>query len=140
MKHSRKIALVVLVIASLTLTLTACGSSNSDDGANDDIIYKDGTYVGESEKREFGYEAAEVTIEDGKISDIVLKRMTPEGEEVNYDEWTGEDDKPNLKQFKEDVAEDMLSKQTYEVDTIATATETVEGWKEAVKEALDQAK
>ncbi len=66
--------------------------------------------------------------------------MTPEGDEVDYDEWTGEDDKPNLKQFKEDLAKEMIEKQTYEVDAIATATETSEGWKEAVKNALEQAK
>lgn len=118
------------------VTLTACGSKDSGEG----VTYKDGTYVGQSEKREFGYEEAEVTIVDGQIADIVLKRMTPEGDEVNYDEWTGDDDKPNLKQFKEDVAKEMLEKQSYEVDTIATATETVEGWKVAVKNALEQAK
>ena len=119
------------------MVLTACGGSSEPTG---DGNYKDGTYIGQSEKREFGYEEAEVTVADGKIEDIVLKRMTPEGDEVDYDDWTGETDKPNLKQFKEDVAEDMLEKQTYEVDTIATATETVTGWKEAVKNALEQAK
>lgn len=129
--------MAVLVIASLTVTLTACGSSDTSNG---DISYNDGTYTGESEKREFGYEEAEVTIEDGKITNIVLKRMTPDGEEVDYDEWTGEDDKPNLKQFRIDMAEEMIEKQSYEVDAIATATETSEGWKEAVKNALEQAK
>ena len=32
-----------------------------------------------------------------------------------------------LKQFKEDLAKEMIEKQTYEVDAIATATETSEG-------------
>ncbi len=139
MKQFRRIALIALVIVVLTFTLTACGSSDTSDG---DDVYKDGTYTGEGEKREFGYEAAEVTIEDGKIVGIVLKRMTPEGEEVDYDEWTGEgaDGKPNLKQFREDLAEEMVANQSYEVDAIATATETSEGWKQAVKEALDKAK
>jgi len=137
LRRITKVFLSILVIASLTVTLTACGSS---DKSNEDVSYKDGTYIGQSEKREFGYEEAEVTIEDGKISNIVLKRMTPEGDEVDYDEWTGEDDKPNLKQFKEDLAKEMIEKQTYEVDAIATATETSEGWKEAVKNALEQAK
>lgn len=137
MKRITKVLLAVLVIASLTVTLTACGSSDTSNG---DISYNDGTYTGESEKREFGYEEAEVTIEDGKITNIVLKRMTPDGEEVDYDEWTGEDDKPNLKQFRIDMAEEMIEKQSYEVDAIATATETSEGWKEAVKNALEQAK
>lgn len=137
MKRFTKIILSVLVIASLTMTLTACGGSSDSRNIGD---YNDGTYIGQSEKREFGYEEAEVTIKDGKIEDIVLKRMTPDGEEVDYNEWTGEDDKPNLKQFKEDVSKNMLEKQSYDVDTVATATETVNGWKEAVKNALEQAK
>ncbi|MCF6464388.1 FMN-binding protein [Clostridium sp. Cult2] len=137
MRQTRKVLLAILIIASLTVTLTACGSSDTSDG---DETYKDGTYVGQSEKREFGYEEAEVTIEGGKITNIVLKRMTPEGEEVDYDEWTGEGDRPNLKQFRIDLAEEMIEKQSYEVDAIATATETSEGWKEAVKNALEQAK
>lgn len=133
-----------LVIMVLVLNVTACGSTDTPDeetpDADTDVTYNDGTYTGEAEKREFGYETAEVTIEDGKIADVVLRRMTPEGEEVDYDEWTGEDDKPNLKQFKEDMADEMVSNQTYDVDVIATATETSEGWKEAVKDALDKAK
>lgn len=136
-KRLTKVFLVLLLIASLTITLTACGSSDTSDG---DVSYKDGTYTGQSEKREFGYEEAEVTIEGGKITNIVLKRMTPDGEEVDYDEWTGEDDRPNLKQFRIDMAEEMLEKQSYDVDVISTATETSQGWKEAVKNALDQAK
>ncbi|CCQ97499.1 FMN-binding domain protein [[Clostridium] ultunense Esp] len=137
MKRVTKVLLAVLVIASLTVTLTGCGSS---DNSNEEVTYKDGTYIGESEKREFGYEEAEVTIEGGKITNIVLKRMTPDGEEVDYDEWTGEGDRPNLKQFRVDLAEEMIEKQSYEVDAIATATETSEGWKEAVKNSLEQAK
>lgn len=137
MKRVTKVLLAISIIALLTVTLAACGSSDTSNG---DVIYNDGTYIGESEKREFGYEEAEVTIEGGEITNIVLKRMTPEGDEVDYDEWTGEDDRPNLKQFKEDLAEEMIEKQSYDVDAIATATETSQGWKEAVKNALEQAK
>ena len=142
MKQFRKLALVVLIIIALTLTLAACGSSDTQEDTSEGSQLKDGTYTGEGEKREFGYEAAEVTIENGQISNIVLKRMEPDGTEVDYDEWTGEGDdgKPNLKQFKEDLAEEMVAKQSYEVDAISTATDTSEGWKEAVKEALDKAK
>lgn len=125
---------LTLLIVILAVVLTACSSDSSED-----VAYKDGTYYGESEHREHGYEAAEVTIEDGKIANIVLKRMTADGEEVNYDEWTG-DDRPNLKQIREDLAKAMIEKQSYDVDAIATATQSCEGWKDAVKEALDQAR
>ena len=137
MKGITKIFLVLLLITSLALTLTACGSSDTSNG---DVTYKDGTYIGQGEKREFGYEEAEVTIEGGQITNIVLKRMTPEGEEVDYDEWIGEDGRPNLKQFRVDMAEEMIEKQSYDVDAIATATETSNGWKDAVKNTLEQAK
>ncbi|HHV46889.1 MAG TPA: FMN-binding protein [Tissierellia bacterium] len=126
---------LVLLVAVMVMALTACGSNDTGD-----TTYKDGTYYGEGEHREHGYEAAEVTIEDGKIVNIVLKRMTAEGEEVNYDEWTGENNRPNLKQIREDLAQEMIDKQTYEVDAIATATQSCEGWKEAVKNALEDAK
>jgi len=125
----------VLLVAVMVMALTACGSNDTGD-----TTYKDGTYYGEGEHREHGYEAAEVTIEDGKIVNIVLKRMTAEGEEVNYDEWTGENNRPNLKQIREDLAQEMIDKQTYEVDAIATATQSCKGWKEAVKNALEDAK
>ncbi len=135
MKKGTKLFLTFILIMSLALTLVACGSSD-----NGEVTYKDGTYYGEGEHWEHGYEAAEVTIEGGKITKIVLKRMTTDGQEVNYDEWTGEDGRPNLKQFREDMAKEMIEKQTYDVDTIATATKTSEGWKQAVKNALDKAK
>lgn len=135
MKKGTKLLLTFILIMSLALTLVACGSSDKGEAT-----YKDGTYYGEGEHWEHGYEAAEVTIEGGKITKIVLKRMTTDGQEVNYDEWTGEGGRPNLKQFREDMAKEMIEKQTYEVDTIATATTTSEGWKQAVKNALDKAK
>lgn len=34
----------------------------------------------------------------------------------------------------------MLAKQTYKVDTIASATKSTSGWKVAVQRALDKAK
>lgn len=161
MKRKSKILLTLLLIFSMVFVLTACGSSDDDvdevtgdvtedatedetedegtDDITEDATYNDGTYTGEGERREHGYEAAEVTVENGEISDIVLMRMTADEEEVDYDEWVGENDMPNLKQFKEDLAQDMLDQQTYEVDAIATATQTSEGWMDAVQDALEKA-
>lgn len=138
MKKGTKLLTNLVFVMSLALILAACSSSGDRQEA--EVAYKDGTYYGEGEHWEHGYEAAEVTIEDGKITKIVLKRMTTDGQEVNYDEWIGEDGRPNLKQFREDMAQEMIKKQTYDVDVIATATKTSEGWKEAVKNALEQAK
>ncbi|AST56920.1 FMN-binding protein [Thermoanaerobacterium thermosaccharolyticum] len=38
------------------------------------------------------------------------------------------------------MANEMIKKQTYNVDTIAGATETTTNWKIAVKNALEKAK
>lgn len=62
---------------------------------------------------------------------------------MNYNDWTGKEvegkKRPNLKQFKDDMAKRTLGKQTYEVDTIASATVSCTGWKLAVKRALEKA-
>ncbi len=50
LKRLSKILLLVLVITTLTMALTACGGSKETPGNGD---YKDGTYIGQSE-REFG--------------------------------------------------------------------------------------
>lgn len=82
-------------------------------------------------------------IQDGKIESIALRRLTTDGDEVDYEEWTGvEVDgrlRPNLKQYREDVAQAMIEKQNYEVDGIAGATVTVNNWKLAVRRALEEA-
>lgn len=76
---------------------------------------------------------------------ITLKRLDTKGKEVNYKEWVGQKEangsiKPNLNKFRIDMAKRMLAKQTYMVDTIASATVSTGGWKLAVQRALDKAK
>lgn len=132
----KKRVLSLLIISSLMLALVGCGGGEKAAGL------KDGTYVGKTEMTDYGYEEAEVTVENGEITDVVLKRMTPEGEEVDYDEWDGtsEDGKPNLKEAKDTVAAQMVEKQSSEVDTVAGATSSVDNWKIAFDEAVSQAK
>jgi len=119
---------------------TEKGDSKKDVAAG----LKDGTYEGTADPWDYGQESATVTIKDGKITDIDLKRLTKDGKEVNYDEWTGAEvdgkARPNLKQFKEDMASKMIEAQSYDVDTIATATVTTGNWKVAVQRALEKAK
>lgn len=105
--------------------------------------YKDGTYEGKGDPWEYGSEDATVVIENEKIEEITLRRLDKEGNEVNYDDWTGQevDGKtyPNLKQYREDMANEMIEKQSYEVDTISGATVSTNNWKIAVKRALEEA-
>ncbi|WP_207648620.1 FMN-binding protein [Clostridium sp. N3C] len=120
--------------------ITESGDTNKD--VTDNL--KDGTYEATADPWDYGQESATVTIKDGKITDIVLKRLTKDGKEVNYDEWTGAEVegkvRPNLKQFREDMAKEMIEAQSYDVDTIATATVSTGNWKVAVQRALEKAK
>lgn len=155
----KKIAALVLSVL-LVLSLSACGSKKPTEPTNTDNTttntnetttsdagqYKDGVYNLDGEKGEYGYNAVEVTVEGGKVSKVVLKRMNPDGTEVNYDEWTGVKGsdgsvKPNLKQFREDIASQIIEKQSTEgIDTISGATDSTQSWLDLVKQALESAK
>ncbi|MDF2672090.1 MAG: hypothetical protein K0R09_355 [Clostridiales bacterium] len=152
MKKFLALALSVLLI----LSLSACGAketpvedktpATTTDTTPDAGQYKDGVYKAEEEKGEYGYEAVEVTVEGGKISKADLKRMNPDGTEVNYEEWVGVAGtdgsiKPNLKQFREDIAASIVEKQSTEgIDTISGATDSTKSWLELVNKALETAK
>ncbi|WP_432661868.1 FMN-binding protein [Wukongibacter baidiensis] len=109
----------------------------------DEGKYKDGTYEGKGDPWEYGSENATVVIADGKMEEITLRRLDKEGNEVNYDDWAGQEVEgktyPNLKQYRKDIAKEMIEKQTYEVDTISGATVSTGNWKIAVKRALEEA-
>ncbi|MBM7685404.1 MAG: hypothetical protein PWP07_1345 [Epulopiscium sp.] len=121
------------------------GTSTDNTNTEPDVIgdLKDGEYTAQGEKREQGSEEATVVIDGGKITAITLRRLDAQGNEVNYDNWTGEEKDgktyPNLKQYRIDMANRMIEAQTYDVDTIAGATQSCESWKLAVKRALEQA-
>ncbi len=107
--------------------------------------YKDGTYSAKGDPWENGQEEAMVTVKDGKISDVSLKRLTKDGKaEVDYSLFDGKvhngKQYPNLKQFKETMAKNMVQKQSAQVDTIASATTTTKNWTIAAQRALDKAK
>lgn len=108
------------------------------------VVYKDGTYDAKGDEWKYGNEDATVVINDGMIKSVVLRRLDKEGNEVNYNNWTGKeiDGKlyPNLKQYRLDLADRMIERQTYDVDSISGATISCENWKLAVKRALEKAK
>ncbi|MDF2698648.1 MAG: hypothetical protein K0Q49_204 [Haloplasmataceae bacterium] len=47
--------------------------------------------------------------------------------------------RPNLAQYRFDLADDMLEAQSASVDTIASATDSSNGWIQAVERALEKA-
>lgn len=149
MKKAKFLALLFTFI----FTLAGCGtktttpnsntsnttnkSSKSNTGAA--IKYKDGVYDVKHKSTKPGYEEAVVTIKDSKIQSVELKRLDANQKEVNYNDWNGTNDKPNLKQYRIDLAKGMITKQSPDVDVITGATQSSNGWKAAVSSALAKA-
>lgn len=104
------------------------------------VKYKDGVYYSKNINIQQGYDEAVVTIKNGKIKDIKLKRLDINQKEVNYNDWDGtKNGKPNLQQDRLDLAKTMIIKQSPDVDVIAGATKSSKGWREAVFDALAKA-
>lgn len=101
--------------------------------------YKDGIYTEEGNERDNGNENATVVIKNGNIVKITLRRLDNIGREVEYEDWTGNDKKPNLKEFRQNLSEKMLQEQSAEVDSISGATVSSANWKLAVSKALEKA-
>jgi major membrane immunogen (membrane-anchored lipoprotein) len=103
--------------------------------------YIDGVYGSMYKNQQTGYEEAIITIQNGKIQNVELKKLDDNKKEVNYDEWDGtKSGYPNLKQYRIDLAKAMINKQSPEVDVIAGATWSSNGWKAAAANALKNAK
>lgn len=86
--------------------------------------YKDGTYEG-SGKGNNGDIKVEVVVEDGNIISVVLKEHT-ETEGI-------------YEAAEKGVVAEMIKKQTFDVDAVSGATNTSNGIKDAVKDALSKA-
>lgn len=120
---------------------------NGDDTGDDEVEegqYKDGTYEALGDKWDYGQESATIVIANGEITEVTLKRLTTEGQEVDYEMWKGEEIEgklyPNLNQYREDMANAMIEAQSWDVDTISGATVSTENWRIAAKRALEEAK
>lgn len=132
-------ATVIILILILLLSFSGCAAANK---AN--LQWNDGTYKGKGDRWLFGNENATIVISGGRIVGVTLRKFTPDEQEVNYDEWAGQEVqgkiRPNLKQYKESLAQDIISKQSADVNDIAGATVSSKNWRLAVKRALEQAK
>ncbi len=110
-------------------------------GCRAKVQYKDGTYQKESENSGYGYEKVIVVIEKGKIKSVDLQRLDSEGKEVDYDEWDGSNNRPNLKEYRIQLAEEIMEKQsTKDVEAISGATYTTQNWINLVEECLKEAR
>lgn len=116
-------------------------SSSGSSATSGAVSYKDGTYDVKHKSLNPGYEEAVVTIKDGKIQNIELKRLDQNQKEIDYNKWDGTNDGyPNLKKYRVDLAKAMLDKQSTNVESISGATKSSVGWKTAVDQALAKAK
>ncbi len=160
----KKLSLIMLLVLSMTLigctttdkdkdntgndtenNGTDTGDKDTGDTTTDDMSkWKDGSYTGEGDPWDYGSEDSTVVVKDGRMTEITLRRYDSEGAEVDYALWTGQevDGKtyPDLKQYREDMANKMIDAQSTEVDSIAGATISCDNWKVATKRALDKAK
>jgi uncharacterized protein with FMN-binding domain len=156
----KKLSASILIIAFI-FTLIGCSSKNktqqnaqnntSNNTTNNNtnktpqsntgkkVTYRDGVYDVVHKSTKPGYEEAVVTIKDGKIQNIVLRRLDQSKKEINYNVWDGKHDYPNLKQYRLDLAKAMVDKQSTDVNVITGATQSSNGWKAAVASALSKA-
>lgn len=129
--HMRKFVVVFFTVILVGL-LWGCRAK---------VQYKDGTYQKESENSGYGYEKVIVVIEKGKIKSVDLQRLDSEGKEVDYDEWDGSNNRPNLKEYRIQLAEEIMEKQsTKDVEAISGATYTTQNWINLVEECLKEAR
>lgn len=108
----------IIAVLSMSLMLFSIGCSNASK-------WKDGTYEGTGAGLQDDIKV-QVTVSEGKISKVDI---------LEHKESPGVSD-PAL----EKIPAAILEKQTFEVDTISGVTYTSDGIKDAVEEALNQAK
>lgn len=140
---------LMLIFITISFFLTSCiaiigkEKQSTENENNTKGIYRDGIYTEEGDIWRYGNENATITVKSGRITEIILRKLDNTGKEVNYEEWslenTNDGKKPNLKEYRLDLAKKMLDKQSYDVEAVAGATISSENWKTAVKKALDKA-
>lgn len=130
--------LSLFICLIMSMSIIACNPLKTTN-----VKYKDGTYAAKADPWEYGQEEAIVKISNGKIVDVTLKRLDKSGNEVDYNDWKGQEMNgkmyPNLSQYRMDMAKRIIEKQSPDVETISGATVSTKNWTIAVKRALDQA-
>lgn len=121
------ISILIFVVVVIVVIIVAFGrmtknmNTEMDNLTNVEIDMnnvKDGVYTGSSETSLIKVEV-EVTVEDGKMTNIdIIKHENGKGEPANV------------------IIEDMVEKNTYDVDGISGATKSSEVIKNAVNNAL----
>lgn len=105
--------------------------------------YKDGLFIGTGDSYSESNDDCTIAIFQGRITDITIRHFDSNGEEINYDEWTGETingvTNPNLKEYRGTFIEKVLLNQTYNIPSIDEIPLISNNWKLALERALNQA-
>lgn len=98
--------------------------------------YYDGTFQGESERTDYGYAVALVSIKDDRINNVVLKEFDGEGKQKDFSQYQWE----AAVEANEEMAERFVETNSPEVDLYTNATQSSIRYKEAVTNALRHAR
>jgi uncharacterized protein with FMN-binding domain len=124
--RNRSRLLAVLAAVMLLAALTGCRPST----------YVDGTYQAVSQADPKGYAWARVTIQGDKITGVEIKEITEKMIEKDLQTYPWE----KTREAYTTLSAQFVSKNTWDVDTVAQATSSSRKYKEAVKLALEKAK
>lgn len=139
---------ILIAAVAVFVAVSAFGCNKKEEKT---VVYKDGMYQGKSAIDEWGgYVTADITVKDGKITDVVLGNFDAGGKEK--DETYGMQDgeikneglyniAQNAVKFSTEYPSKLIEKQDVEkIDVISGATVTLNSFKEAVNTALKDAK
>jgi major membrane immunogen (membrane-anchored lipoprotein) len=121
---------------------TQYGAQGAGYGTAAGAMFRDGTFEGEGNHNG----RATVTVRNGRITNIVLRRIAANGTLVDDDNLNAGQNRTggataNIGQSKSDIVNAMLRAQSPEVVTSTTGdTQLVDDWKLAVRRALDRAR
>lgn len=139
---------IALLAALMLLSLAACGKKESAESKTAQG-YKDGTYSGEAEVKEVGGTIKlDITVSDGKITNVVMQNLDREGKKKGEDYGKSEPLNQGLYSIAQNsiLGTDKLpallveSQDPDSIDAVSGATLSRDAFVQAAKVALNGAK
>lgn len=144
---------IALLAALMLLSLAACGKKESAESKTTESKtaqgYKDGTYSGEAEVKEVGGTIKlDITVSDGKITNVVMQNLDREGKKKGEDYGKSEPLNQGLYSIAQNsiLGTDKLpallveSQDPDSIDAVSGATLSRDAFVQAAKVALNGAK
>ncbi len=127
---------ITLLVISITLVLLVVGCGDSSGGAPN---YSDGTYNGVSED---GNAAVTVLIANGAIEAVEIEELDRDGNVKDIETYlvcVDDDQEPLLAEAHPALIEQIIAKNSADIDTFTGATGTSSSVREATENALQAA-